>query len=241
MKNFLNKLTDLLFPPDIKCLVCGCELDGENSVNGFCNSCYAKMQFIVNPCAICGDTMHNENIICVNCKNRKTTYFYNNTSVFEYSGIIKNLIVSAKFDGKRYLAKSMAKFMADSFNFNKFKCDIITFVASGTKRTKQRGYNLSELIATEFAKLVNLPTLATLVRVKESEQKDKTFSERQKNISGAFETAPNLNLKGKNVLLIDDVYTTGATMNECARVLKLAGANEVFGLTFAHTPKIYNK
>lgn len=238
MKNFLNNLGDLLFPPNIKCLVCGDELDGEHAINGICYNCLNKMEFLINPCPICGDKMDAENKLCENCKNRQTTYFKRCRSVFVYSGICKNLIVSAKFEGKRYLAKSMAKFMAECYYSHRLNCDLVTFVASGKQRIKERGYNLSELIATEFAKIVNLPVVATLVRIKETHQINKTYAERQQNIAGAFELLPNLNLTGKSVLIIDDVYTTGATMNECSRMIKLAGASQVFGLTLAHTPKI---
>ena len=237
MKNFLNKLGDLLFPPDIKCLICGRELNGENATNSICHSCLAKMNFVINPCPICGDKMPGENNICENCKNRKTTHFNKSRSVFVYDGLAKSLIVDAKFDGKRYIAKSIAKFMFECYTTHRFNCNVVTFVASGTKRMKERGYNLSELVAKELSKLANLSCIATMKRVKESHQIDKTFAERQKNIAGAYELLPNINLDGKTVLLIDDVYTTGATMNECAHLLKTAGASDVFGLTFAHTVK----
>ena len=74
-------------------------------------------------------------------------------------------------------------------------------------------------------------------RINETHQINKDFKSRQENIKDAFKLLENVDIKNKIVLLVDDVYTTGATMNECSKVLKKAGAKEVFGLTFAHTQK----
>ena len=175
MKNFLNKISNLLFPPNLKCVCCGNELQN-NEFNNICKKCLSKMDFIINPCPTCGDSMINENTYCLNCKNRTHTYFTRSRSMFEYSGIAKNLVINAKFNGRRYLSKTMSNFMVESYKNNRYNCDIVTFVPSGIKRTKERGFNLVKLLAEQVANALNLPLVNTMERVKESHQLDKVFS-----------------------------------------------------------------
>jgi len=195
------------------------------------------MQLITIPCTTCGDNMQHENIYCLNCKSRKETYFARNRSVFIYENAAKNLVISAKFNGEKYLAQTMSKFMKSCYLDNRYKCELITFVPSGLKRTKERGFNLAKLLADNLSMELNLPLVDTMQRINETHQINKDFKSRQENIKDAFKLLENVDIKNKIVLLVDDVYTTGATMNECSKVLKKAGAKEVFGLTFAHTQK----
>lgn len=103
------------------------------------------------------------------------------------------------------------------------------------KRLRERGYNQSQLLAKELAKLSGLPLLEDcLIRVRHStpQARTTTVSERRKNVAGVF-SCPNQRLEGKKVLLIDDVSTSGATLDDCARALKEAGASLVWGLVLA--------
>ncbi len=234
---FLNFLNNVLFPSNLKCVCCNHELQN-NEFNNICKNCLTKMNFILNPCPTCGDNMVNENTYCLNCKNRKSTYFTRSRSVFVYSGIAKSLVINAKFNGRRYLSKTMSAFMVDCYKSNRYNCDIVTYVPSGTRRIKERGFNLTKLLAEEVAKSLEIPVINTMERIKESHQIDKNFKSRQDNIKDAFRIIKNIDIKNKTILLIDDVYTTGATMNECSRILTKAGAKAVFGLTFAHTRKV---
>lgn len=104
------------------------------------------------------------------------------------------------------------------------------------KRLKERGFNQALLLAAALGKTLSLPVdTNTLLRVKEtkSQVECETPKERQENISGAFALRENSNLKGKTILLVDDVYTSGATMNECARLLRKGGAREIWGVAVA--------
>ena len=105
------------------------------------------------------------------------------------------------------------------------------------RKLRQRGFNQSVLLVKSISRLLNLETdYFTLMRIRYTEtQTGLTLEERRKNVKGAFEATDNGNLNGKSVILVDDVATTGNTINECARVLKKAGCERVVGLTLART------
>lgn len=113
---------------------------------------------------------------------------------------------------------------------------LFTAVPLAPQRLKQRGFNQALLLAEALGKLLSISVDAnTLVRTRETKPQVEceTPKERQENIAGAFAVRENTNLKGKTILLVDDVYTSGATMNECARVLRRAGAHTVWGVAVA--------
>ena len=115
--------------------------------------------------------------------------------------------------------------------------DVVTFVPMFPSKQKKRGYNQAELLAKELCKIIeiNLDN-KNLARIKDtSTQTELSFSERQKNLENAFKVENKQAFKGKVVLLVDDVLTTGATANNCAKELKRVGAKEVYVLTFATT------
>ena len=118
--------------------------------------------------------------------------------------------------------------------------DYITFVPIGSKRRKERGFNQAEELAFEIGKLTNIPVVDALDKIgNERHQAGLSQKERQENLSGSFKLRELANtIKGKYILLIDDVFTTGATLSECAKVLKSDKKNKpnkVFCYTFAKT------
>ena len=126
--------------------------------------------------------------------------------------------------------------MADEYFTGNFNCDFILCVPMTEKEEKERGYNQSELLAKEVGSRTGLSLFDNLKKVKETDrQKKLTAKERRENLKGVFDVVRADEIKGKNVLVIDDVYTTGATINECARVLKRAGARKVYSITAAQT------
>jgi len=234
MKKFLNKITDLIFPQNLKCLVCGNELIEQKT--NICPQCYKHLPFITNPCPTCGDQMENNNTYCLNCKNREHTYFKINRSIFSYSGNIKKLLINLKFNGKKYILDFFVEHLINLYNKNNFNVDVITYVPSSTNSIKKRGYSLTYLLAKQMSLKLNIPFIDCLSRVSKNNQVNKNYLDRQTNIANAF-TFKNSPIKNKTVLLVDDVYTTGATINECSKVLKEHGAKEIICLTIAHTKK----
>lgn len=128
----------------------------------------------------------------------------------------------------------LAPYLKNVYIENFFAPDIITFVPMSIKAEEKRGYNQSELLADALAKLLSLEAYCTLEKVKDTaRQAELDFEERSKNLKGAFKVTDKKFVKGKHVLVVDDVLTTGATSHEVASALKTAGAKSVYLLTVA--------
>jgi len=149
---------------------------------------------------------------------------------WQKSELVKRLVHYLKYLVVHNLAGLMARVYADRLMKEKF--DVVVPVPIGTKRYRKRGFNQSELIASRLAKLLNLEYDDGLVRIKETRsQVGLSRNDRLKNVTGVFMAKKTLtNLR---VLLVDDVCTTMATLNECSRALKKAGAKEVVGIVLA--------
>lgn len=185
----------------------------------------------------CGDIVPNENVkVCDHCKEKEYV-FDNNFSCFYYSDVSATIIKNFKYNSKKYYAKYIAELMLDSgYNFSNF--DIITFVPMSNKRKKERGFNQSEELAKEISKMVKIKVVPLLVKVKEGEHQAKlNQSSRMKNLIDSFSVHPEFakEVKGKRILVIDDVFTTGTTLNECAKVLNKCKPEQVKTFTFAKT------
>ena len=189
-------------------------------------------------CGICGKL--NENFLCKKCKNMlehhanfnidknldKEKYFDEHLYIFQYEGIIRRIILKYKFQDKSYLYKTFVNFLLKNKNLFEIleKYDTIIPVPISKKRKKERGYNQSYLLAREIAKYTNLKCEShCLFKVKNViEQSILSKEERIKNIQGVYELKNEQRLKDKKLLLLDDIYTTGSTANECCRILKEA-------------------
>ncbi len=154
-----------------------------------------------------------------------------------YEGPIKKAIHSFKYQKKEYLASYLSLFLSDYFyiNFRHNDFDIIVPVPLFRRQGKERGFNQSLLLAKYLSKEVSLPLfINNLIRIKDTpSQTSLSRKERLKNVSGAFSIRKKEVFKGKRVLLIDDVSTTGATVLACKRVLRKAGAKKVIALVLA--------
>ena len=237
MNKFFDKIKNLLFPNDMKCDVCGKEMPSGNC-KVVCDKCMNKLPFIFHGCIKCGERIDGEYDVCYSCK-QNFREFDKNFSVFEYSGLAKEMVWELKYENKKYLARTMASFLADKIIFEDIKFDVLTCVPSSKKSIKARGYNQAQMIAEKLARLIGADAdFSILYRVKEaSSQVELSAVERAKNIENSFIVSNKKAVKGKTVLVVDDVLTTGATMSECAKMLKKAGANRVIGLTFANTTR----
>ena len=158
-------------------------------------------------------------------------------SVFDYQGMIRTNILNYKFKEKSYMAKTFAKFLINNEKlFEKIKTyDTIVPVPISRERMKQRGYNQSLIIAKELNKYIKLEIAEnSLIKVKNVIEQSKLNKEdRQNNIINAYEIKNEQILENKKVLLIDDIYTTGSTVNECSKMLKLANPKKIGVLTLA--------
>ena len=227
-----------LFVKDYNCIVCDREL-AEPGRYRICNPCYLKMEAIrERACLKCGKMLYAEEQYCLDCQNHDKA-FDRALAPLVYSGTVPALVMKLKFHGKKYLAEPMARIMTDKFLEKEEVADVVLPVPLGAKRLKERGFNQSELLAEVIADALKLPLdLSSVKRVKEtlaSSSLKGGKEAREENMKGAFEVTDKQAVKGKIILAVDDVLTTGTTMNELATALKKAGAKRVIGLTFATT------
>ena len=239
----LNDVSDVIFPP--KCLGCG-EIFHPLTRQVFCPVCKEKIKFITdNLCPVCGTTFSDspaKSHLCGNCMENKT-YFSCARAVVSYETIILHAIHQFKYGNNISVGALLASFMADfSFpdvDFTDYS--LIIPVPLHIKRLRQRGFNQSLILAQALAKKWQIPVNFSLLKRHKFTltQTGLNKTERKQNIKGVFEVSNKKKIAGKNVILVDDVYTTGATINECAKTLIKAGAQKVTVLTLARVLQSY--
>ena len=234
--NIKEKFSRELFGEAFTCFNCNDERV-DNNYNYLCKKCFDNITFITRACERCGDKVNEFNRYCDNCKEDGVYNFDSVICVAKLDGVARELVYKLKFGGKRFLAKCLAKFMAKRFlEIFSDKVDYICYVPITNKRRKERGYNQTEEMAFEFSKLTNIKVYKNLfLKIKDTaDQTRLKRDERNKNLKDAFVIIDNAKLKNKVVLIIDDVFTTGATMNVLANLLRKKGVKRVYGLTFCH-------
>lgn len=242
---------NLLFP--IFCEVCGVRLLTEE--NGyFCPTCWELSPRVTRPfCTVCGSPHRGalgfgtrSNFLCQECRTRTATQRRKSYGrIFGaalYDGAVKEAIHLFKFYDKIRLARPLGKLMAE-FAQQEMECgryDYIVPVPLYRVRKRERGYNQSLLLADEVSHVFPNATVSQpidRIRPTRTQSSLKSESERRKNVQGAFAVNENAHLKGKVVLLVDDVVTTGGTASECAVRLRRAGAADVDVLCVALAAK----
>ena len=200
-----------------------------------------------NVCGICGKICKES--LCKRCaieikkyeinlvnKNKKM-YFNESMHILKYNEMIRQRLIEYKFQDKSYMYKTFAKIILKNKKVCGFleKYDIIIPVPIHKKRRLKRGYNQTELIAKEICKNISLE-LKTDVLIKQKNikaQSELNKNERKQNIKNAFEIKNINEIIDKKILLFDDIYTTGSTVNECSKILKKAGAKQIGVVTIA--------
>lgn len=234
MKEILQKFENELFAENFECSNCSNERL-QNDHHYLCDDCYGNIDWITFGCNKCGDNVNDYTLYCNNCKQTEHKF----DRVFcccKFEGVAKRMVYSLKYGEAKYIARTMAEFMAEMFlqRCNE-KIDFIIPVPLSKQRMKSRGYNQAELLAKHLSDILNIPMNCCIARTKDTPtQTHLTREERKENLLDAFDCINKENLKDKNVLLVDDVFTTGATMNEITKVLKRCKVNSVYGITFCH-------
>jgi len=216
-----DSILNFLFP-NHACLICKGELNNHTHQH-LCNTCAENLPFCTAQ-----PTLRDE---------KATQHFKTALAAFSYDGDIVPLILSLKYSNNGLVASALAPFMAGTLvkYFKEFKDTVLIPVPLSKKRAKKRGYNQAELLAKEISQVLDLPVLTSVLeRTKSTEAQVKmTVVERAENLKNAFEVKTTDAVKNKNIIIVDDVFTSGATVNECARVLIKAGATAVNVITVA--------
>jgi len=203
IKIALEALLDIIYPYDNKCIICGVE-----GFLGICSKCKSEIKRV-----------HQQEEIMA--------YGY-------YGGVLKKLILNLKYHKSFIAGKVLADLLCQIIIEKKLSIDCICYVPISKDSLKKRGFNQCSVLAKNISSNLDIPVIDCLVKVKETkEQKLLGKEERMKNILDAFEIKNKEKLFKKNILLIDDVYTTGATINECKKNIEKCNINKIYLLTIA--------
>ena len=215
------------------CAVCDSLLDDPLS-GCVCGNCWRAVRFITPPvCDRCGDPLPTPTERCVNCSATEHAVS-RSRAVGDYDGILREIVHALKYDGRRSLAKPLARLMCVRGAELLEMADCVVPVPLHWRREFSRGFNQ----ARSLARFVGHPVVEELVRRHHTRAQVELAADRRRtNVAGAFALRRGWlrqpTVRGLRVLLIDDVSTTGATLESCARVLRDSGASDVFALTAA--------
>ncbi len=222
-------ILDALFPPI--CPVCAKIVAGGRKI---CPACERKLCFVEGPvCEKCGKPVDDDEKYCSDCDAYEHVYDEGRAALV-YDEYMSKSIYRFKYNGKREFAPYYAKVMADrlSEKISSWDPDVIVPVPVHKSRLKKRGYNQAQLIATELSKRLKIPVNSGIVSRAAATKVQKKLSakERQNNLKKAFNVTQNV-VKYESVLIVDDIYTTGSTVDAVAGCLKRAGIRKVYFAT----------
>jgi len=241
----LKSLIDLIYPP--RCLICQAFLQDQNTVQGgqdipFCQTCFKEFTPIKSPiCSLCGRPFSDgteQDRICEECLRKRPSYDIARAP-YLYDGALMTAIHELKYAQRSHLADSLGSLLAlfAQTCIGELRGSLVMPVPLHPKRLRARGFNQSLLLARCVASKTGAELdFLSLRRTKFTKpQTELSSEERKKNVRKAFEVVKPEVVKKRTILLVDDVATTGSTLNECAKALKRAGADRVLCLVLART------
>jgi len=222
---------DSFFPR--RCVGCG-------KVGSFlCPECLGKLPRLLPPlCPNCGRSQAS-GIVCPDCRQRQTE-IDGIRALFRFDEVIRKAIHQLKYRNLKAISPCLAELLADYLRANSLPGEALVCVPLHPRRLRERGYNQSSLLAKELGRRIDLPVIEDcLIRVKQAQPQVRAVDveERRRNVADAF-VCRDEKVGGKQIILIDDVCTSGATLESCAAALKNKHATSVWGLTLAR--EIYN-
>lgn len=199
-------------------------------------------------CVFCGKLLkEKDGPVCRNCRNslpetgkrQEIPLTTGCVAPFRYSGVVRESILRFKFGGRQHYAPVYGPMIAS--RLRDCEADLVTFIPVSRRRKFARGYDQAELLARATAACLHLPCEGVLQKKHTRKQsKAKDAAARRANITGAFSLRRDADVRGKHILLIDDICTTGATLSEAALVLRAAGAKAVSCAVLALTDETKN-
>ncbi len=234
----LRSFIDVLFPA--ACATCGSPV-GASRIPHFCTSCWSDFSLLPGAlCPRCGRPFgspaaltHSPEHACRFCREEPPV-FDQALAVGQFEGSLRDAIHLYKYRPSRALGRHLGAWMAANVRLGR-GIDLLMPVPLHSRRLRERGFNQALLLGHEVAQAHGIPlSIDSLARIRPTRpQVELSGAERVRNVAGAFAIRPSCAVDGRSVLLVDDVFTTGATLNECARVLKERGAGRVLALTLA--------
>ncbi|MCX8117406.1 MAG: ComF family protein [Desulfobacterota bacterium] len=240
MLNLPKRLLQFLLPS--QCVVCERFLEVEQE--GFCPECFSQIRWIGPPfCTCCGMPFPSEEIeshLCGPCLTEKK-YFTMARASGSYEGPLREAIHRWKYEGRDNLTPFLGEILVGTFHryWDVSSFDLLLPVPLHPKRLRERGFNQALLLAKHLHRRTRIPYKKGLLRkrIATPPQIQLSGKEREKAVKGSFVIRDEEAIEGRRILLIDDVYTTGATVNECSKLLRRGGAERVDVLTLAHALK----
>jgi 2,3-bisphosphoglycerate-independent phosphoglycerate mutase len=243
----LQDLTSVLLPP--ACCVCD-EIRDARGECGVCARCWARVEFLAGPICPCCGRPHSdledddfEGVLCGGCLARKPP-FHAGVSMGHYRGTLKALIRLFKFADRPDLARPLAVRAATLLRHRGLVADVdrIVPVPLPLPRRLRRGYNQATVLAREMGRLLEIPLDARALRRRGRGRPQTSLpaKRRRTNVRGAFRLRWPDGVEDQSLLLVDDVWTTGATLAECSRVLRRGGARQVTVFSLARTPESFD-
>ena len=223
-KILFDTFLELLYPEKGICFICDKYDKDIGKEDYICEECRKKLEFV-----------DKNNYI------KSGHHFEKAIATLKYKGIIKKAIYKYKYGKKAYMYKAFGNLLVQTMKRHKeIEFDFVVPVPLHRSRMIDRGFNQSELLAKYISKYYNIPlNTKNLIRKRKTKAQNKLNGiERQNNIKDAFATKNGQIFKGKRILLIDDIYTTGITVDECSKVLLQSGSKGVVVLTLATAKEI---
>ena len=231
-----------LFMINHACVCCDKEIP-DGITYQICDDCMKIIDKLEEPvCEKCGDRIISGNKLCDFCKTGNYC-FDENKSYCYYNDASSKIVKSFKYGARKYYAKHMAEMMTADMNYFA-DVDYLTFVPIAKSRFRERGFNQAEELAKEISKITGIKVLDLLFKLETGKhQAGLSRKDRLENLKETFSISGDYKeiVKGKVVLIIDDVFTTGATLDECSKTLKKLKPSKVKTLTFAKTKFEYKK
>lgn len=236
LKRFSQQTLDLLFPP--RCVSC--------SLGGYtlCPACESRLRALSLPmplpCPTCSRARFSHTCLLSPPEGHVHTI----SAFGRYADPLRACIKALKYDGETALVETLGSLLAQTYHHHQLKADLLIPVPLHPSRLRLRGFNQSLLLARACSRLIGVPLSETIIRQRPTPaQVGLSASSRYQNVMGAFmymSSHATLSLINRKILIIDDVCTTGATLDACARPLFVAGAKSVSGLVLASSKHHYS-
>ncbi len=221
----------MIFPS--RCVICSMPVSIAD--NCLCPECFGRIGLVHEGCPVCSGILEGQT--CSVCSDRA---FYPewNVAVSEYEGVVEEILHQYKFKKRNRLHEHLGRLACAEIRKKSVDIDLVTAVPMSREKRWKRGFNQSELIARALARGLDKPYRRVMrERIRSLTQRNLRFRDRFVNVLGRYRITRVEAVRGKRILLVDDIFTTGATINECSRMLIQSGAAGIFSVTIARAGK----